>query len=85
MNDIDNNIEYAVPDESSVIAMELNEIDRQLKKERSHRLSTSPDKFILIASATEASKHRKSSFTKASAASKSVKDDLLVVTRASDF
>ena len=47
-------------EESSAIAIELNDSDRKIKQQRSQRLSTSPDKFILIASATQASKHRAS-------------------------
>ena len=50
--------EQQVSEESSAIAIELNDSDKKLKQQRSQRLSTSPDKFILIASATQASKQR---------------------------
>ena len=46
-------------DSNSLIAIELNDRDHKIKEERTHRLDSNPDKQILIASATEASKKKK--------------------------
>ena len=59
-------------DDSTVIAVELNDNDRILKLQRTERLSTSPEKHILIASATIASKQKQTLVTDFSETSASV-------------
>ena len=55
-----------------MIAVELNDNDRILKLQRTERLSTSPEKHILIAAATIASKQKQTLVTDFSETSASV-------------